>query len=137
MLEVYGCSRGMATPTITVSNSCPADLHAVKRELSGGCPPRRSALLHADESTSRLPLRQQPVVFSHLISSHFLFSQHEGLILQTKENFLFEPRHSGFHPSNVAIYCYLAEVAKLRLGGHMWPDELFNSPRRSRTVISP
>lgn len=37
MLEVYGCSRGMATPTITVSNSCPADLHTVKRELSGGC----------------------------------------------------------------------------------------------------
>uniref|UniRef100_H3DQ84 Transcription factor binding to IGHM enhancer 3a n=1 Tax=Tetraodon nigroviridis TaxID=99883 RepID=H3DQ84_TETNG len=36
MLEVYGCSRAMATPTVTVSNSCPADLHAVKRELSGG-----------------------------------------------------------------------------------------------------
>ncbi|CAF86998.1 unnamed protein product, partial [Tetraodon nigroviridis] len=34
MLEVYGCSRAMATPTVTVSNSCPADLHAVKRELS-------------------------------------------------------------------------------------------------------
>uniref|UniRef100_A0A3Q2DMH3 Transcription factor binding to IGHM enhancer 3 n=1 Tax=Cyprinodon variegatus TaxID=28743 RepID=A0A3Q2DMH3_CYPVA len=29
MLDMYG---GMATPTITVSNSCPADLHAVKRE---------------------------------------------------------------------------------------------------------
>lgn len=37
MLEVYGGSRGMATPTVTVSNSCPADLHSVKRELSGGC----------------------------------------------------------------------------------------------------
>lgn len=36
MLELYGGSRGMATPTITVSNSCPADLHAVKKELSGG-----------------------------------------------------------------------------------------------------
>uniref|UniRef100_A0A3Q3W8E4 BHLH domain-containing protein n=1 Tax=Mola mola TaxID=94237 RepID=A0A3Q3W8E4_MOLML len=34
MLELYGGSRGMATPTITVSNSCPADLHAVKKELS-------------------------------------------------------------------------------------------------------
>ncbi|KAM9350261.1 transcription factor E3a [Symphorus nematophorus] len=37
MLDVYGGgggSGGMATPTITVSNSCPADLHAVKRELS-------------------------------------------------------------------------------------------------------
>ncbi|MEQ2223173.1 Transcription factor E3 [Ilyodon furcidens] len=31
MLDVYG---GMATPTITISNSCPADLHAVKRELA-------------------------------------------------------------------------------------------------------
>lgn len=37
MLEVYGGSGGMATPTIAVSNSCPADLHAVKRELSGEC----------------------------------------------------------------------------------------------------
>lgn len=27
----------MATPTVAVSNSCPADLHAVKRELSGEC----------------------------------------------------------------------------------------------------
>ncbi|CAJ1085672.1 hypothetical protein L3Q82_003676 [Xyrichtys novacula] len=34
MLDVYSSSGGMATPTITVSNSCPADLHAVKRELS-------------------------------------------------------------------------------------------------------
>ncbi|KAM6982122.1 transcription factor E3a isoform 2-T2 [Tautogolabrus adspersus] len=34
MLDVYGGSGGMATPTITVSNSCPADLHAVKRELN-------------------------------------------------------------------------------------------------------
>ncbi|XP_056897339.1 transcription factor E3a isoform X1 [Takifugu flavidus] len=34
VLEVYGGSRGMATPTITVSNSCPADLNTVKRELS-------------------------------------------------------------------------------------------------------
>ncbi|XP_041801611.1 transcription factor E3a isoform X2 [Chelmon rostratus] len=33
MLDVYGGSRGMATPTVTISNSCPADLH-VKRELS-------------------------------------------------------------------------------------------------------
>uniref|UniRef100_A0A3Q2C8H0 Transcription factor binding to IGHM enhancer 3 n=1 Tax=Cyprinodon variegatus TaxID=28743 RepID=A0A3Q2C8H0_CYPVA len=32
MLDMYG---GMATPTITVSNSCPADLHAVKREQTG------------------------------------------------------------------------------------------------------
>lgn len=37
MLELYGGGRGMATPTVTVSNSCPADLHAVKTELSGGC----------------------------------------------------------------------------------------------------
>ncbi|XP_078110242.1 transcription factor E3a isoform X2 [Sander vitreus] len=36
MLDVYGGggSGGMATPTITVSNSCPADLHAVKREIN-------------------------------------------------------------------------------------------------------
>ncbi|XP_041654546.1 transcription factor E3a [Cheilinus undulatus] len=34
MLDMYGGSGGMATPTITVSNSCPADLHAVKREMS-------------------------------------------------------------------------------------------------------
>uniref|UniRef100_A0A3B1JUD6 Transcription factor binding to IGHM enhancer 3a n=1 Tax=Astyanax mexicanus TaxID=7994 RepID=A0A3B1JUD6_ASTMX len=34
ILDVYS-SAGMATPTITVSNSCPADLHNVKRELSG------------------------------------------------------------------------------------------------------
>uniref|UniRef100_A0A673AAU3 BHLH domain-containing protein n=1 Tax=Sphaeramia orbicularis TaxID=375764 RepID=A0A673AAU3_9TELE len=33
-LDVYG-SGGMATPTITISNSCPADLRAVKTELSG------------------------------------------------------------------------------------------------------
>ncbi|XP_029994951.1 transcription factor E3-like [Sphaeramia orbicularis] len=32
-LDVYG-SGGMATPTITISNSCPADLRAVKTELS-------------------------------------------------------------------------------------------------------
>ncbi|XP_044065928.1 transcription factor E3a isoform X2 [Siniperca chuatsi] len=34
MLHVYGGSRGVATPTIPISNSCPADLHAVKRELN-------------------------------------------------------------------------------------------------------
>ncbi|XP_051282664.1 transcription factor E3a isoform X2 [Dicentrarchus labrax] len=34
VLDVYGSSGGMATPTLTVSNSCPADLHAVKKELS-------------------------------------------------------------------------------------------------------
>uniref|UniRef100_A0A7N8Y1R7 Transcription factor binding to IGHM enhancer 3a n=1 Tax=Mastacembelus armatus TaxID=205130 RepID=A0A7N8Y1R7_9TELE len=34
MLDVYSSSRSMATPTVTVSNSCPAELHAVKRELS-------------------------------------------------------------------------------------------------------
>ncbi|KAK2850939.1 hypothetical protein Q5P01_007215 [Channa striata] len=34
MLDLYSTSGGMATPTVTVSNSCPADLHAVKRELS-------------------------------------------------------------------------------------------------------
>ncbi|KAM9855602.1 transcription factor E3a isoform 2-T2 [Aulostomus maculatus] len=34
MLDMYGDNRGMPTPTINVSNSCPADLHAVKRELS-------------------------------------------------------------------------------------------------------
>ncbi|KAM3872290.1 transcription factor E3a [Diretmus argenteus] len=33
LLDVYS-SAGMATPTITVSNSCPADLHNVKRELN-------------------------------------------------------------------------------------------------------
>ncbi|XP_071314776.1 transcription factor E3a [Trachinotus anak] len=32
MLDVYG--GGTATPTITVSNSCPAELHTVKKELS-------------------------------------------------------------------------------------------------------
>ncbi|XP_071059800.1 transcription factor E3-like isoform X2 [Pseudochaenichthys georgianus] len=31
MLDLYG---GMATPTITVSNSCPADLHGIKREVN-------------------------------------------------------------------------------------------------------
>lgn len=34
MLDVYG-GGGMAMPTITVSNSCPADLQAVKTELRG------------------------------------------------------------------------------------------------------
>uniref|UniRef100_UPI0037E8A5E3 transcription factor E3a n=1 Tax=Semicossyphus pulcher TaxID=241346 RepID=UPI0037E8A5E3 len=34
LLDMYGGSGGMASPTITVSNSCPADLQAVKRELS-------------------------------------------------------------------------------------------------------
>lgn len=34
VLDVYGGNGRMATPTITVSNSCPADLHAVKKELS-------------------------------------------------------------------------------------------------------
>ncbi|XP_051951051.1 transcription factor E3-like isoform X2 [Xyrauchen texanus] len=33
LLDVYS-SPGMTTPTITVSNSCPADLHNVKRELT-------------------------------------------------------------------------------------------------------
>ncbi|XP_030641496.1 transcription factor E3a [Chanos chanos] len=33
LLDVYS-SPGMAAPTITVSNSCPANLHNVKRELS-------------------------------------------------------------------------------------------------------
>uniref|UniRef100_A0A3Q1FU01 Transcription factor binding to IGHM enhancer 3a n=1 Tax=Acanthochromis polyacanthus TaxID=80966 RepID=A0A3Q1FU01_9TELE len=32
VLDMYG--RGTATPTITVSNSCPTDLHVVKTELS-------------------------------------------------------------------------------------------------------
>ncbi|TDH11068.1 hypothetical protein EPR50_G00081640 [Perca flavescens] len=34
MLDVYGGGGGMATPTVTVSNSCPADLHVVKREIN-------------------------------------------------------------------------------------------------------
>uniref|UniRef100_A0A4W5N6Q9 Transcription factor binding to IGHM enhancer 3a n=1 Tax=Hucho hucho TaxID=62062 RepID=A0A4W5N6Q9_9TELE len=34
MLDVYS-SGGMAAPTITVSNSCPADLHTIKTELTG------------------------------------------------------------------------------------------------------
>ncbi|XP_036959838.1 transcription factor E3a isoform X2 [Acanthopagrus latus] len=34
MLDVYGGSGGMATPTITASNSCPADLRGVKTELN-------------------------------------------------------------------------------------------------------
>ncbi|KAG1972166.1 microphthalmia-associated transcription factor [Pimephales promelas] len=33
LLDVYS-SQGMAAPTITVSNSCPADLHNVKREFT-------------------------------------------------------------------------------------------------------
>ncbi|XP_034392256.1 transcription factor E3a isoform X2 [Cyclopterus lumpus] len=33
VLDMYG---GMATPTITVSNSCPADLQAIKREVHEG-----------------------------------------------------------------------------------------------------
>uniref|UniRef100_A0A667ZZ70 Transcription factor binding to IGHM enhancer 3a n=1 Tax=Myripristis murdjan TaxID=586833 RepID=A0A667ZZ70_9TELE len=37
LLDVYS-SAGMATPTITVSNSCPADLQNVKREMSGRHP---------------------------------------------------------------------------------------------------
>lgn len=36
MLDLYSDSRGTATPTIAVSNSCPANLHAIKRELTGG-----------------------------------------------------------------------------------------------------
>ncbi|XP_055747036.1 transcription factor E3a isoform X1 [Salvelinus fontinalis] len=34
MLDVYS-SGGMVAPTIPVSNSCPADLHAIKTELTG------------------------------------------------------------------------------------------------------
>ncbi|XP_054465014.1 transcription factor E3a [Anoplopoma fimbria] len=34
MLDVCGGSGAMATPTVTVSNSCPADLQAVKREVN-------------------------------------------------------------------------------------------------------
>uniref|UniRef100_A0AAY4E986 BHLH domain-containing protein n=1 Tax=Denticeps clupeoides TaxID=299321 RepID=A0AAY4E986_9TELE len=34
LLDVYS-SPGMAAPAVTVSNSCPADLHDVKRELTG------------------------------------------------------------------------------------------------------
>ncbi|KAF3696324.1 Transcription factor E3 [Channa argus] len=34
VLDVYGSSGGMATPTVTFSNSCPAELHSVKTELS-------------------------------------------------------------------------------------------------------
>ncbi|XP_045552495.1 transcription factor E3 isoform X3 [Salmo salar] len=34
MLDVYS-SGGMVAPTITVSNSCPADLHTIKTELTG------------------------------------------------------------------------------------------------------
>ncbi|XP_051957151.1 transcription factor E3-like [Xyrauchen texanus] len=35
ILDVYN-SSGMATPTITISNSCPADLTNIKRELNDG-----------------------------------------------------------------------------------------------------
>ncbi|KAL3975026.1 hypothetical protein ACER0C_023652 [Sarotherodon galilaeus] len=34
LLDGYGGSGGNTTPTLTVSNSCPANLHAVKRELT-------------------------------------------------------------------------------------------------------
>lgn len=80
MLDMYG--GGTATPTVTVSNSCPAELHTVKRELSGAwhtclcvywcedsqagrqapppalpvfCSESLLVLLHFDESTSQLP----------------------------------------------------------------------------------
>ncbi|KAM3618822.1 uncharacterized protein V6R79_025302 [Siganus canaliculatus] len=33
-LDLYASSRGKATPIVTISNSCPANLHAIKRELS-------------------------------------------------------------------------------------------------------
>ncbi|XP_060929972.1 transcription factor E3a [Limanda limanda] len=33
MLDVYSSNGGMATPAVTVSNSCPAELHAIKTEL--------------------------------------------------------------------------------------------------------
>uniref|UniRef100_A0A3Q2X3Y3 Transcription factor binding to IGHM enhancer 3 n=1 Tax=Haplochromis burtoni TaxID=8153 RepID=A0A3Q2X3Y3_HAPBU len=35
LLDGYGGSVGNTMPTLTVSNSCPANLHAVKRELTG------------------------------------------------------------------------------------------------------
>uniref|UniRef100_A0A3Q1JB46 Transcription factor binding to IGHM enhancer 3a n=1 Tax=Anabas testudineus TaxID=64144 RepID=A0A3Q1JB46_ANATE len=38
VLDVYGSSGGMAAPSVTISNSCPAELHAIKRELNGGFP---------------------------------------------------------------------------------------------------
>lgn len=34
LLDVYH-SPGMAAPTLTVSNSCPADLPKIKREITG------------------------------------------------------------------------------------------------------
>ncbi|KAM7411065.1 hypothetical protein PAMA_021175 [Pampus argenteus] len=34
MPDVYGSSGGMVMPTITVSNSCPADLHTIKTEMN-------------------------------------------------------------------------------------------------------
>ncbi|XP_026223151.1 transcription factor E3a [Anabas testudineus] len=34
VLDVYGSSGGMAAPSVTISNSCPAELHAIKRELN-------------------------------------------------------------------------------------------------------
>lgn len=34
LLDVYSSSQGVATPTITVSNSCPAELPNIKREIS-------------------------------------------------------------------------------------------------------
>ncbi|KAF3860984.1 hypothetical protein F7725_001239 [Dissostichus mawsoni] len=45
MLDLYG---GMATPTITVSNSCPADLHGIKRE-------RGDQSFHQRETEERQP----------------------------------------------------------------------------------
>ncbi|KAF0036118.1 hypothetical protein F2P81_011430 [Scophthalmus maximus] len=33
MVDMYGSSGGMATPTVTVSNSCPAGLNGVKNEM--------------------------------------------------------------------------------------------------------
>lgn len=36
LLDVYS-GQGVATPAITVSNSCPAELPNIKREISGKC----------------------------------------------------------------------------------------------------
>lgn len=55
-------------------------------------PPGWKCVLNFDESTSRLPLNthtrpRQPLVFSHIISSNFLFSQHE-LFVQAETDIL-------------------------------------------------
>lgn len=105
LLDGYGGSVGNTMPTLTISNSCPANLHAVKRELTGKYHTLR---LHVT-TYHRLSMKDDGQLgfvdsaFCALASSRWvaIFLEPEATILGYEEGVLsFKPSKLGWRAVN-------------------------------------